>query len=121
MTIDIQKRVRMRNFSETVGRRLWELGNLEHQPEEVRNHYKLIGARRVSQWMQGDGGLTPELADTVAFSIHTEAENSWATIKKEIDGHTVLSIEKDTHYLDEKAEEEDYIDYLKRKGWWHDQ
>jgi hypothetical protein len=120
MTIDIQKRIRQRNFCQRVGERLYNLGNLDNQPKEVKHHYMMIGLRRASDWLKGDGGLTEELADTVAFSAHTEAENSWAEIKKEIDNPVILTQEGESSYLDEKAEEEDYIDFLKRKGWWHE-
>lgn len=119
--MDILLRIKRRNFAETVGKRLWVLGDLERQPDEVRKHYLKIGQKRTGEWVKGNGGLTQEMADILAFSIHSEAENSWAEMKKEMDNPVVLSQDKDTEYLDAKLEEQDYIAWLKKKGYLPDE
>lgn len=118
--IDIRKRIQQRNFVEAVGRRLFRLAGLDKQPKEVRDHYQKIATQRCQQWLRDGGGLQPEVAETVAFSVHTEAENSWAEMKKEMDNPVILSQELDTEYLDEKMEEADYIGWLKKKGYLDD-
>jgi len=113
--MDIGRRIKFGPFTENMGRRLWKLADLDKQPKEVQDHYFKIAAQRARQWFDSGGGLEPEMASTLAFSIFTEGENSWAEIKKEMDNPVVLSMDKEAE--DDIAEEADYVGWLKKKGY----
>lgn len=71
----------VRRAVEMVGKRLWTLADLENQPQELRDHYKAIALDRIKVWMGTGEKLTPDTAGVLAFSIHSEAENSWYQLR----------------------------------------
>ena len=92
------------------------LADLENQPQELKDHYRMIALDRIKVWMGTGEKLTPDTAGVLAFSIHSEAENSWYQLRGWLDEDEKLSMERDTEYLDIKEEEADYIAWLKKKG-----